>query len=402
MDDSHAATGDILREAGTLFPNRLSAGVARTRQGMKATHDIVPTDGGFALRPKAGNASVSLQKRGKQLTRRPSRPLTAAEFADQYRRRLLNAIIKIGGIEQREMPDITGEGRIDRRTGRLHAKIGGLARRLFIRNGHSPDVVIQTMQELGYFPDMRETCPHPTQPSAHFPAGFVQCDAGANASPLHQGSRGPVRTSLPVVPEPGTDAPPHLQPPAQLQHRRRLAIGQTQMLVQHGGQRLHPQSQPRGSTACRLPSLARVPTLHRLPTMPATAQMNPKLDALHPRLGNLGLVLRHHARFLDPAAAMRAARRQRHLNAFVDARVNRAAGTASVVGSRLASRRGGMGLGMAARKRRRLPACSASSNSRRSRSFFACSSGTLRSKRAIFSASVSGSTSQNRAPHSGK
>ncbi|MBX6421913.1 MAG: hypothetical protein IRZ06_13035, partial [Nevskia sp.] len=120
---------------------------------MKQTHDIVPVDGGFALRRKPEGAEARAPKAATTRPRREPKPLSAAEFADQYRRRLLNEIRRIGGIEQREMPDITGEGRRDKKTGRVHTKAGGWARLLFTKNGHSLDKIVEHMFSLGYFPD---------------------------------------------------------------------------------------------------------------------------------------------------------------------------------------------------------------------------------------------------------
>jgi len=142
-----------LREDGGPFPNRLAAGAARAKLGMKQTHDIVPVDGGFALRRKSEGAEAPAPKAATTRPRREPKPLSAAEFADQYRRRLLNEIRRIGGIEQREMPDITGEGRRDKKTGRVHTKAGGWARLLFTKNGHSLDKIVEHMFSLGYFPD---------------------------------------------------------------------------------------------------------------------------------------------------------------------------------------------------------------------------------------------------------
>ncbi|NKF21567.1 PLxRFG domain-containing protein [Solimonas marina] len=47
-----AAPTEIRRADGTPFPSKLAAGAARARAGQKETHDVVPVDGGYALRPK--------------------------------------------------------------------------------------------------------------------------------------------------------------------------------------------------------------------------------------------------------------------------------------------------------------------------------------------------------------
>jgi len=80
--------------------------------------------------------------------------------------------------------------------------------------------------------------------------------------------------------------------------------------------------------------------------------VNLKLDVLHLRRGNLGLVLPHHPGFFDSAPAMRATCRQRYVDSLVDARRDGTTTAASVGGSRLASRLGRMRLGAAARERR--------------------------------------------------
>ncbi len=196
--------------------------------------------------------------------------------------------------------------------------------------------------------------PHPPQPPAHLPAGFVRGDTGRGANLLHQ----PAVGGFGLTPQPrqrlAQPAAAHLQSPALFQHRRRLAVGQAQLLVQHRGQRHCPRTQLRGRTAYRIGSLTRMPALQRPPATPAAAQVNAKLDVLHARLRNLGLILARHSGLFHSATAVRTACRQRRLDHLVDALGNGAAAAASVPGTGLTSRLRRLGLGMASREGRRL------------------------------------------------
>ena len=103
--------------------------------------------------------------------------------------------------------------------------------------------------------------------------------------------------------------------------------------------------------------------LHRPPATPAAAQMNPKLNPLDARFGNLGLILRHHPGFLDPAAAMRAEPRQGHIHNLIDPLRDRPPTGAAIRLSGFAPGLCRMGFGTSARERCRLPL-------RRSQRFF--------------------------------
>lgn len=83
-------------------------------------------------------------------TKKPPKPNTSGQFADQARRTLLAEIRALGGIEQTEMADIAGEGRRNARGG-VGTKVGGQVRALFTKNGVPLDRVRERLGELGYF-----------------------------------------------------------------------------------------------------------------------------------------------------------------------------------------------------------------------------------------------------------
>lgn len=81
------------------------------------------------------------------------RPTSSREMADGARKSLLGEIRAMGGIDRREMADITGEGRRDPKTGKISTRAGGQVNRLFTNKGVTLDKLRERMAELGYFND---------------------------------------------------------------------------------------------------------------------------------------------------------------------------------------------------------------------------------------------------------
>ncbi len=79
------------------------------------------------------------------------KPKTAADMADVSRLSLLAEIRRMGGIEQAEMADITGEGRRSKDGKGTATRAGGQVRVLFTKNGVTLDLIRERMAELGYF-----------------------------------------------------------------------------------------------------------------------------------------------------------------------------------------------------------------------------------------------------------
>lgn len=79
-------------------------------------------------------------------------PRTSADMAERSRKALLAEIRQMGGIDQREMPDIAGEGRRNA-AGGVATRAGGQVRNLFTKNGVGLDRVRERMAEMGYFTD---------------------------------------------------------------------------------------------------------------------------------------------------------------------------------------------------------------------------------------------------------
>lgn len=77
---------------------------------------------------------------------------SSQKYAERILKARRQAIIRMGGITQREMPDITGEGRADR-AGRVHTGAGGMTRRLFTTNGVELDRLREYLTEQGFFQD---------------------------------------------------------------------------------------------------------------------------------------------------------------------------------------------------------------------------------------------------------
>lgn len=168
--DAAPTTADVLRADGKPFPNKLAAGAARAKAGQKETHDIVPVEGGFALRKKAaaqpapdtnvGSKPQAVEKvEAKASEKDPfavkkkkniGSSKTSSDFAESSRKALLAEIRQMGGITQSEMRDITGEGRANKEGG-VVTKAGGQIRVLFTKNGVDLDRVRERMAEMGYF-----------------------------------------------------------------------------------------------------------------------------------------------------------------------------------------------------------------------------------------------------------
>jgi hypothetical protein len=76
------------------------------------------------------------------------------------------------------------------------------------------------------------------------------------------------------------------------------------------------------------------------------AHMNAKLNPLHPRFGNLGLILRDRLPLPHSAAAVRTPRGERDLHDFVDVLGKRTAASPAILLARLAPRLLRMSLGL--------------------------------------------------------
>jgi hypothetical protein len=72
--------------------------------------------------------------------------------------------------------------------------------------------------------------------------------------------------------------------------------------------------------------------------MPATAQVNTKLDPLYARLGNLALILGRDSGLLNWTFAMRTLHRQRYLHHLIDLLRNRPSAGPTILLTGFASR----------------------------------------------------------------
>src|SRR5258708_11133598 len=91
--------------------------------------------------------------------------------------------------------------------------------------------------------------------------------------------------------------------------------------------------------------------LHSPSATPAAPHRNAKLNALHPRLRNLGLELRNGLALFQPASASRTAGRQRYFDNFINRGGNGPATAAPTLLSPFSSRSLGLGLGVLPRER---------------------------------------------------
>ena len=115
----------------------------------------------------------------------------------------------------------------------------------------------------------------------------------------------------------------HFQPEGLLEHRRGLAIGQSQALVQLRGQSHRARSQLRRGGAAGVRSLAGMTTLDRPPALLAATEVHAKTNPLHARLRDFSLILVEDVVFGDCAPAMRALRRQLRFQRLIHRRRNR-------------------------------------------------------------------------------
>src|SRR5258705_5740261 len=83
--------------------------------------------------------------------------------------------------------------------------------------------------------------------------------------------------------------------------------------------------------------------LHSPSATPAAPHRNAKLNALHPRLRNLGLELRNGLALFQPASASRTAGRQRYFDNFINRGGKGAAIAAPIMLYHFASRALGLG-----------------------------------------------------------
>jgi hypothetical protein len=125
-----------------------------------------------------------------------------------------------------------------------------------------------------------------------------------------------------------------------------------------------------------LRSLSRMSALNPFPTLPAMAYMNAKLNPLHPRLGNLGLILGNQLGFLQPASTLRTLLGQRYFDGLIHFFGNLAPTATPILRPRLAPGFLGMSFGCRWEKGAacRFADRNASSKARRRCSFSAFSS----------------------------
>jgi hypothetical protein len=110
----------------------------------------------------------------------------------------------------------------------------------------------------------------------------------------------------------------HLQSEGLLEHRGGLTVREPQTFIKLGGQRQGSGAQLRGRTANGIRGLSGMPPLHPPSATSTAPDVNAKLNALHPRLGNLGLKLRYGFALFQPASASGTAVWQRHFHNFID------------------------------------------------------------------------------------
>src|SRR5258705_3813743 len=97
--------------------------------------------------------------------------------------------------------------------------------------------------------------------------------------------------------------------------------------------------------------------LHSPSATPAAPHRNAKLNALHPRLRNLGLELRNGLALFQPASASRTAGRQRYFDNFIN-RGGKGPGIAApILLSHFSSGAFGLGFWCLPRERGRLSLC---------------------------------------------
>src|SRR5258706_13462555 len=84
------------------------------------------------------------------------------------------------------------------------------------------------------------------------------------------------------------------------------------------GQRQRSRSYFERATADGIRGLPWMSPLHSPSATPAAPHRNAKLNALHPRLRNLGLELRNGLALFQPASASRTAGRQRYFDNFIN------------------------------------------------------------------------------------
>src|SRR5258707_10257192 len=94
--------------------------------------------------------------------------------------------------------------------------------------------------------------------------------------------------------------------------------------------------------------------LHSPSATPAAPHRNAKLNALHPRLRNLGLELRNGLALFQPASASRTAGRQRYFDNFINRGGKGPGITAPILLSHFASGSLGVGFGFLPREGSRL------------------------------------------------
>lgn len=149
LDENHS-TADL---AAAVHAHTEQAGVDGESGGEASPR----ADAGESGEPGRAGGEISGGEQPKVVAKpkkpRPA-PKTARQFAENHRLDLLAAIRKLGGIDQAELPDIAGEGRRNKNTGRIHTSAGGQIRALFTKDGASLDQVIEKLDELGYFPKL--------------------------------------------------------------------------------------------------------------------------------------------------------------------------------------------------------------------------------------------------------